>query len=36
MRGGMERDKSVVAVGAGPANLAFAVAVEEMAPHVAE
>ncbi|MEU1810291.1 SidA/IucD/PvdA family monooxygenase [Micromonospora sp. WMMD1076] len=32
----MERDKSVVAVGAGPANLAFAVAVEEMAPHLAE
>ncbi|WP_405097676.1 SidA/IucD/PvdA family monooxygenase [Micromonospora sp. NBC_01412] len=32
----MERHKSVVAVGAGPANLAFAVAVEEMAPDVAD
>jgi L-ornithine N5-oxygenase len=31
----MERQLSVVAVGAGPANLAFAVAVEEMAPELA-
>lgn len=31
----MERHMSVVAVGAGPANLAFAVAVEEMAPELA-
>lgn len=35
MRGSMERHMSVVAVGAGPANLAFAVAVEEMAPELA-
>lgn len=35
MRGSMERQMSVVAVGAGPANLAFAVAVEEMAPDLA-
>ncbi len=31
----MERHMSVVAVGAGPANLAFAVAVEELAPELA-
>ena len=32
----MERQMSVVAVGAGPANLAFAAAVEEMAPDIAD